>query len=107
MRNVAFGAALFELGAQLGIDNAHQQDTRIAFDAGEHRFYVVQAANKGPDMFRRADIGKLRDAGPCNLVHGLACRIGYEMYVKRCLCHRVKLGVQLFHVTIFQRRGHG
>ena len=75
MGDMTFSAAFLEFGAQVGIDHAHEEDARIAFDTGKHRLDMVQAANQCPDMFRGPDIGKLRDTGPCDLVYGLARRI--------------------------------
>ena len=83
----AFGAAALELGAQILINDTHQQDAGIALDAGENRVDMMQAANEGPHMFGRPDIGKLRDAGTGDLMHGFARRIGYQMKVEQAVRH--------------------
>ena len=64
-----------KFSAQIGIDYTHQENTLISLDTDKNRLDMVQAANQCPDVFRGADIGKLRNTGPCDLVYGLARRI--------------------------------
>ena len=81
MGNPAFGAAALELGPKVLINDTHQENAGIAVDADENSIDMMQAPNKGPNMFSRPDIGKLRDTGASHLVHGFTRRIGYQMKV--------------------------
>ena len=85
--NPAFGAAALELGPKIFIDDTHQEDAGIAVDSGENGIDMMQAANEGPHMLGRPDIGKLRDAGTGDLMHGFTRRIGYQMKVEQAVRH--------------------
>mgnify|MGYP005742513667 FL=1 len=87
MGNPAFGAAALELGPKVLINDTHQENAGIAVDAGENGIDMMQAANKGPNMFGRPDIGKLRDTGAGHLMHGFTRRIGYQMKVEQAVRH--------------------
>ena len=90
MGNPAFGAAALELGPKVLINDTHQENAGIAVDAGENGIDMMQAANKGPNMFGRPDIGKLRDTGAGHLMHGFTRRIGYQMKVEQAVRHARK-----------------
>ena len=86
----AFGAAALELGAQILVNDTHQQDAGIALDAGKNRVDMMQASHKCPHMFGRPDVGKLGHAGAGDLVNSLAGRVGYQMEVEQAVRHERK-----------------
>ena len=74
MRDPAFGTAAFEFGAQIFVNNTHQENAGVPFDTGEDSINMMQTANKRPHMLSRPDIGKLGNTGASHLMHGLAGR---------------------------------
>ena len=79
IRDMALGAPPFELGAQIGIDDTHQQNAGIALDPGKHRIDMIQAPHQCPDMFGCPHIGELRHTGARDLMYGLAGGIRHQM----------------------------
>ena len=45
MGDMTFGAALFELRAQIRINHTHQKNTRVSFNPSKHRIDMVDASH--------------------------------------------------------------
>lgn len=105
MWDPALGAAALEFGAQVLINNTHQQNARIAVNPRKDSVDMVVAADKCPDMFSRPHVGKLGDTGARDLVYGLACGIRHQMNMQGRVIHVVKLGCPVRAVTGFHALG--
>ena len=82
-------AMLFELMAEIGVDNCEEYDAGLALDIAKHALKLLWCADKGIDMLDRPVIGVMRSGRAGYSVQSFAGCIGDEMHVEKsrfCLC---------------------